>query len=181
MAATMTQPRDPFADLPGVAEFSVTSTDVSDGGEWAVPQRSGILGAGGADVSPQLSWSGAPEGTKSYAVTVYDPKAPTGSGFWHWAVADIPATVTELESGAGSPSGTGLPDGAWQLANDLSLKQYLGAAPPPGNGLHTYYIAVHALDVESLGLSENATPAFLAFNLYGHTLGRGVITATFEQ
>ncbi|WP_312181965.1 YbhB/YbcL family Raf kinase inhibitor-like protein [Arthrobacter sp.] len=181
MAATMTEPRDPYADLPDVRAFTVTSEDVADGGVWAVPQRSGILGAGGEDVSPHLSWSGAPEGTKSYVVTVYDPKAPTGSGFWHWAVADIPAGVTELKSGAGSPGGSGLPEGAWQLANDLSLKQYLGAAPPPGNGLHTYYVAVHAVDVESLGLPEGATPAFLTFNLYSHTLGRGVLTATFEQ
>jgi Raf kinase inhibitor-like YbhB/YbcL family protein len=181
MASTMTKPRDPFADLPAVAEFTVTSDDVSEGGEWAIPQRSGLLGAGGEDISPHLSWSGAPEGTMSYVVTVYDPKAPTGSGFWHWAVADIPATVTELKAGAGSQPGTGLPEGAWQLANDLSLKQYLGAAPPAGNGMHTYYIAVHAVDVESLGLPENATPAFLAFNLYGHTLGRAVLTATFEQ
>src|SRR5258708_35621658 len=88
---------DPFARLPEVASFTVSSTTVADGASWSPDQLSGIFGVpGGKDVSPQLSWSGAPAGTKSYAVTVYDPDAPTGSGFWHWALADIPATVTEL-------------------------------------------------------------------------------------
>lgn len=92
---------DPFARLPEAASFTVTSTTLTDGAAWSPEQLSGIFGVpGGKDVSPQLSWSGAPEDTKSYAVTLYDPDAPTGSGFWHWAVADIPATVTELPEGA---------------------------------------------------------------------------------
>jgi phosphatidylethanolamine-binding protein (PEBP) family uncharacterized protein len=92
---------DPFAGLPEVPSFTVTSTTLTNGGDTPTAQMSGIFGVpGGEDISPQLSWSGAPEGTKSYAVTVYDPDAPTQSGFWHWAVADIPATVTELPEGA---------------------------------------------------------------------------------
>ncbi|HEY5265356.1 MAG TPA: YbhB/YbcL family Raf kinase inhibitor-like protein [Acidimicrobiales bacterium] len=173
--------RNPYEDLPKVPSFTLTSSDVTDGSPLATAQVSGIMGAGGSDTSPQLSWSGFPEGTKSFAVTVYDPDAPTASGFWHWAVADIPATVTSLPSGAGDDSGSGLPAGAMQLANDASVKRFIGAAPPAGHGPHHYYVAVHALDVESLGLPESATPAYLGFNLFMHTLARSVIVGNYEQ
>jgi Raf kinase inhibitor-like YbhB/YbcL family protein len=173
----MTSPYDAIAEVPA---FTVTSTDVTDGEELPTAQVSGIFGAGGSDTSPQLSWSGFPEGTKSFAVTVYDPAAPTASGFWHWAVADIPVSTTELASGAGDASGSGLPAGAFQLANDASLKRYLGAAPPAGHGKHSYFIAVHAVDVESLGIPAESTPAFLGFNLSGHTLARAVIAPWWE-
>jgi Raf kinase inhibitor-like YbhB/YbcL family protein len=164
-----------------VPSFSVTSTDVADGKALATPQVSGIFGAGGEDVSPQLSWSGFPAETRSFVVTVYDPDAPTASGFWHWAVVDIPASVTSLPSGAGDDSGSGLPAGAFQLANDAGLKRYLGAAPPAGHGPHRYFTVVHAVDVESLGIPEGATSAFLGFNLFGHTLARAVLTPVYEQ
>src|SRR5258707_7498763 len=113
--------RDPYADLPQHPWFSLASSDIEDGSRVALPQVSGIFGAGGGDVSPQLSWSGFPSGTKSFAVTVYDPDAPTASGFWHWAVVDIPGSVTELPSGAGDDSGSGLPSGGFQLRNDASV------------------------------------------------------------
>ena len=171
--------RNPYDELPAVPSFTVTSTDVTDGQELPTPQVSGIFGAGGKDVSPQLSWSGAPEGTKSYAVTVYDPDAPTGSGFWHWAVADIPASVTELPEGAGDDTGSGLPEGAFQLPNDARLARFLGAAPPAGHGAHRYFVVVHALDTEALGVPAEATPAFLGFTLFSHTLAR-VIAPTYE-
>ncbi|MCW0215034.1 MAG: YbhB/YbcL family Raf kinase inhibitor-like protein [Pseudonocardia sp.] len=172
---------DPYADLPDVPSFTVTSTDVADGSTLGTPQVSGIFGAGGEDVSPQLSWSGFPAGTKSFVVTVYDPDAPTASGFWHWAVVDIPASVTSLESGAGDDTGSGLPAGAFQLANDAGLARYLGAAPPPGHGPHRYITVVHAVDVESLGIPADARPAFLGFNLFSHTLARAVITPVYEN
>src|SRR3954466_3639058 len=143
---------DPFAGLPEVPSFTVTSTTLTEGGDTPTAQMSGIFGVpGGEDVSPQLSWSGAPEGTKSYAVTVYDPDAPTGSGFWHWAVADIPATVTELPEGAGDDSGSRLPAGAYQFPNAARVARSLGAAPPAGHGPHRYVVVVHALDTPATG------------------------------
>jgi Raf kinase inhibitor-like YbhB/YbcL family protein len=172
---------DPFARLPEAATFTVTSTTVTDGAPFPAEQMSGAFGVpGGKDVSPQLSWSGAPEGTRSYAVTVYDPDAPTGSGFWHWAVADIPASVTELPEGAGDDSGSGLPAGAFQLRNDAGAARFVGAAPPAGHGAHRYFIVVHALSTEAIGVPVEATPAYLGFTIASHILGRAVLTATAE-
>ncbi|MER6670720.1 YbhB/YbcL family Raf kinase inhibitor-like protein [Amycolatopsis japonica] len=165
---------DPFARLPEVASFTVTSASVADGAAWSPEQLAG------KDVSPQLSWSGAPAGTKSYAVTVYDPDAPTGSGFWHWAVADIPAAVTELPEGAGDDAGSALPEGAIQVPNDARLARFLGAAPPAGHGVHRYFVVVHALDVESLGVPADCTPALLGFTMSSHVLARAVLIATAE-
>ncbi|MFJ4653454.1 YbhB/YbcL family Raf kinase inhibitor-like protein [Nocardia sp. NPDC088792] len=170
---------NPFARLPEAATFTVTSATVADGGPWPAEQFAAGM-PGGKDVSPQLSWRDAPAGTKSYAVTVYDPDAPTGSGFWHWAVADIPATVTELPEGAGDLTGATLPEGAFQLPNDTRDARFIGAAPPAGHGPHRYFVVVHALDVESIGVPPEATPAVLGFTMAGHILGRAVLTATAE-
>ncbi|QWF80721.1 YbhB/YbcL family Raf kinase inhibitor-like protein [Amycolatopsis sp. CA-230715] len=178
----MPQPPNPYDFLPPAPGFTLRSNDVADGEPLATPHLSGIFGAGGEDRSPHLSWEGAPEGTKSFVVTCYDPDAPTASGFWHWAVLDIPASTTELPSGAGDSSGSGLPAGARTLKNDGGVKQFLGAAPPPGHGPHRYIFAVHALDVSLADtVDENATPAFLGFNMFGHTLGRATITPTHEN
>jgi len=177
----MSDPRtNPYDSISEVPSFTLTSTDLVDGGVLSTPQVSGIFGAGGEDVSPQLSWSGAPEGTKGYAVTVYDPDAPTAAGFWHWAVADLPATTTSLPSGAGEDDGSGLPEGAYQLPNDAGLRRFLGAAPPQGHGPHRYFVAVHALDVETTGVDAGATPTLLAFTIRDHTLARAVVHATWE-
>lgn len=154
---------DPYAALPKLPSFYLTSDSITDGQPLATPQISGIMGAGGADVSPQLSWSGFPTETCSFAVTVYDPDAPTLSGFWHWAVANLPVDVTELPAGVGGDGE--LPAGALTLINDAGMRRYVGAAPPPGHGVHRYYVAVHAVQVEKLNLSEDASPAFLGFNL----------------
>src|SRR5256885_10974863 len=137
---------NPYDNLPSAASFSLTSSDLREGEKLATPQVSGIFGAGGEDVSPQLSWSGFPAETKSFVVTMYDPDAPTASGFWHWAIANIPANVTELPSGAGDAKGSGLPAGAIQLRGDGGLAQDIGAAPPPGHGPHRYFITAHAGD-----------------------------------
>jgi Raf kinase inhibitor-like YbhB/YbcL family protein len=173
--------RNPYDELPDLPTFELTSDDLVDGAILATAQVSGLMGAGGSDTSPQLSWSDFPAGTKSFAVTVYDPDAPTASGFWHWAVADIPATTTSLPSGAGDDEGSGLPEGAVQFANDAGLKRYVGAAPPAGHGPHHYYVVVHALDVESLDLPPGATPAYLGFNLFSHGIARATLVGTYEN
>ena len=118
----MAFPYNPYDFLPKLPTFTLTSESVTDGQPLSNDQVSGIMGAGGSDVSPQLSWSGFPEETRSFAVTVYDPDAPTASGFWHWAVANLPATVTDLPAGVGDGSSSGLPGDAITLANDAGLQ-----------------------------------------------------------
>ncbi|MBU2667049.1 YbhB/YbcL family Raf kinase inhibitor-like protein [Actinoplanes bogorensis] len=173
----MNTENNPFARLPQVPSFELKSTAATEGEPLPPAQMSGAFGIpGGLDLSPDLAWSGAPEGTRSYAVTVYDPDAPTMSGFWHWAVVNIPATVTELPAGAGSA----LPAGAITLPNDARLPQYIGAAPPAGHGPHRYFITVHALDVADIGVPADSTPALLGFTMTGHILGRATIVATAE-
>ena len=172
---------DPYADLPQVPSFGVTSADVADGERLPIAQVSGLLGAGGDDISPSLSWSGFPEGTKSFAVTMYDPDAPTASGYWHWAVLNLPSTTTELASGAGDEDGSGLPEGASQLRNDAGERRFVGAAPPEGHIAHRYFIVVHAVDVESLDVPPDATPAVLGFNLFFHTIGRAQIVPWYQR
>src|SRR6476660_8494387 len=172
---------NPYEFLPKLPSFTLTSESVTDGQPLANDQVSGIMGAGGEDVSPQLSWSGFPEGTRSFAVTVFDPDAPTASGFWHWAVANIPASVTELASGAGDKDSASLPEGAVQLRNDGGFAGYVGAAPPSGHGPHRYFVVVHAVDTDTLDVDGNTSPAVLGFNLFFHTLGRATLVGTYEQ
>ena len=171
---------DPNWRLPEAQTFSLTSPDFSSGDELPTSARSGIMGAGGEDRSPELRWEGAPSGTKSFAVTLYDPDAPTGSGFWHWAVYNIPADVTSLPGNAGHPDAGLLPAGAITLSNEARMERYIGAAPPPGNGEHRYFFTVSALDVDSLDLDEGSTPAILGFNFLGHILGRAQLMGTSE-
>ena len=166
---------DPYARLDPVPSFPLTSEDVTDGQPLNAAQYSS--GAAGQDVSPHLAWSDPPAGTQSFAVTMYDPDAPTGSGFWHWAVADIPGEVRTLASGAAAD---GLPEGATIVNNELRQKGYAGATPPQGTGVHRYFIVVHAVDVPRLDLDPDITPAVLGFNLHFHTLGRAILVGTAE-
>jgi Raf kinase inhibitor-like YbhB/YbcL family protein len=175
------RPPLPHDFLPPVPELTVTSDDLRDGGRLAETHVADQMGATGDNLSPHLSWSGAPEGTQSYAVTAYDPDAPTGSGFWHWVVFDIPASVTELARGAGGGDGSGLPAGAKHGRNDAGAPGYMGAAPPPGHGEHRYVFTVYALGVPSLGVDESASPAYIGFNLTYNTLARGSIVATYDR
>jgi Raf kinase inhibitor-like YbhB/YbcL family protein len=163
---------DPYARLDPVPSFPVTSTDITHGEPLPAPVYG--ASAGGQDRSPHLSWSDPPAGTKSFAVTMFDPDAPTGSGFWHWAVADIPADVTSLDAG-GEP-----PAGAVVLHNELRQRGFTGATPPQGTGIHRYFVVVHAVDVPSLDLDPDITPAVLGFNLHFHTLGRAILVGTAE-
>jgi len=171
---------NPYANLPPVSTFSLVSDEVHEGEKLAMAQVSGIFGCGGQDVSPQLSWAGFPSGTKGFAVTMFDPDAPTVSGFWHWAVVNIPGNVTELPAGAGDESGSGLPAGAFQIPNDARATRFIGAAPPEGHGKHRYIFAVYALDTE-ITIDKSATPALLMASLGGRTLGRALLTAWYER
>jgi Raf kinase inhibitor-like YbhB/YbcL family protein len=178
---TTERPPLPYDFLPSVPSFTVTSDDVADGqplDENHVADAN--YGLSGGNRSPHLRWEGFPPDTRSFAVTVYDPDAPTGSGFWHWVLFDIPADVTELPQGAGTGDQAGLPAGAKHARNDVGSLEYVGAFPPAGHGPHRYVIAVHALDVDTLGPDESASPAYVGFNLGGHTLARAVIVPTYE-
>jgi Raf kinase inhibitor-like YbhB/YbcL family protein len=171
---------DPNWRLPDVPTFTLESPDFAPGDPLPTSARSGIMGAGGEDRSPELHWEGAPEGTKSFAVTLYDPDAPTGSGFWHWAVYNIPASITSLSANAGDPDAGLLPPDAVTLPMEARMARFIGAAPPPGHGEHRYFFTVSALDVESLDLDDGTTPAVLGFNFLGHILGRAQLMGTSE-
>jgi hypothetical protein len=166
---------DPYPLLPATAIFTVTSDDVTDG----QPLKDDQVGALG-NTSPQLSWSGAPEGTKSYVVTCFDPDAPTVSGFWHWTVVDLPASVTSLDTGAGA-SDASLPGGAFHVRNDAGSLDFTGAAPPQGDQPHRYFFVVHAVGEESLGVDASVSPAVVGFNLAFKTLGRAILHGTYQH
>jgi Raf kinase inhibitor-like YbhB/YbcL family protein len=161
---------DPYDLLPSVPAFTVTSADVTDG-----EQMDDLYAYAGKNLSPQLAWSGFPAATRGFAVTCFDPDAPTGSGFWHWVVVNLPASVTELPR-AVDP----LPEESFSVRNDYGTAGYGGAAPPPGDRTHRYVFAVHALDVDRLEVGPDATPAYVGFNLAFHTLARAVIRPTYE-
>jgi Raf kinase inhibitor-like YbhB/YbcL family protein len=172
---------DPYGNLPAAATFSVTSTDLREGEKLAMSQVSGVFGAGGQDISPQLSWSGFPAGTRSFVVTMCDPEAPTVCGFWHWTVVNLPSSVTQLPTGAGDESGSKLPAGAFHLKNDARTASYVGAGPPPGHGRHRYIFAVLALEAQRIEIDPEATPALLMFMLFHGTLGRALLEGWYER
>jgi Raf kinase inhibitor-like YbhB/YbcL family protein len=172
----------PYDFLPQVPSFTVTSEDFTDGDTLAAKHTSGLMGLeGGQDVSPQLSWSGFPAGTRSFVVTCLDPDAPTGSGFWHWSAVNIPAEVTSLAQGAGAVGGAELPAGAFHVRNDAGTAGFVGAAPPEGHHAHRYLFTVHAVDVEKLDVDADTSPAVVGFNLFFHTLARAVVAPVFQR
>ena len=137
------------------------------------------FGCAGGNQSPQLSWSGAPEGTKSFALTCFDPDAPTGSGFWHWVAVNIPVNVTELALGAGS--GGGLPDGTLQTRTDFGAPGYGGPCPPEGHGPHRYVFSLHAVNTAELPVTPDLSAAIIGFNLHFMTIEKAVLTGKFEK
>lgn len=171
---------DPYSSLVPVPDFGLSSESFNDGETFSPAQVNSGAHPDGQDLSPQLSWLGFPAGTRSFAVTMYDPDAPTASGFWHWAVANIPLEVTSLEAGAGTVGSQLLPASALSLKNDGGIPGYMGSAPPAGHGPHRYMVVVHAVDVETLEVPADATPATLGFNLHFHTLARARLTGLFE-
>lgn len=150
--------------------MELTSTSLTEG--QPIELRYAAPDAEGENVSPQLAWSGAPEGTRSFAVTCYDPDAPTGSGFWHWIAFNIPADVTSLDEGASADMETP------QWTNDYGYARYGGPCPPPGPA-HRYIFTVYALDAETLDVPEGATNAQARFNIHAHILDQGSLTGTF--
>ena len=162
------------------ARFTVSSTDLPAGGTFDARQLYSGFGCTGGNVSPALSWNGAPAGTKSYAVTMYDPDAPTGSGWWHWVVYDIPASVTSLPAGAGSPGGV-LPSGAVQGRTDFGSTGYGGPCPPAGDRPHRYVFTVHALSVPTIDAPADATAAMIGFMLHANVLGTATLTTRYGR
>ncbi len=169
-------PPEPYGQLPPVPTIELLSDDLTDG----APMPHEFTDDGGS-ISPELHWSSVPEGTASLAISCFDPDAPTPAGFWHWTVWDLPPDLNGLPQGAGSPSGDRLPAGARQARHDGGGTGYTGAAPPAGDRLHRYVFAVHALDVPSLGLHEEATPTAVAFTALFHTVARGTLIPTFQR
>ena len=161
---------------PPVPSFPVTSDDIEDGGTLPEAQLATV-----GNTSPHLRWGGFPDETRSFAVTCFDPDAPTGSGFWHWVLFDIPVSVTELPTGAGGGSFPGLPDEVIHVPNDMGTRDFLGAGPPPGDGPHRYVFTVYAVDTEKLGPSAEASAALVGFNLRFHTLARAQLVAEYEN
>lgn len=169
------QAPNPYDLLPVAPSLTVTATAFTDGAE--LPLRHT---AAHENLSPALSWADFPPETKSFVVTCFDPDAPTPSGYWHWTVADLAPDVTSLPENAGAGDAS-LPGGAFHVPTDGGALAYEGSAPPPGDRPHRYIFAVHALDVESLGVTASDSPAKVAFLTLFHTLARGTITATFAR
>ncbi|MBL0318047.1 MAG: YbhB/YbcL family Raf kinase inhibitor-like protein [Alphaproteobacteria bacterium] len=162
------------------ADFTVTSTDVKNGKTMSLDQVYNSFGCAGKNISPQLSWHDAPTGTQSFAVTVYDPDAPTGSGWWHWTLFNIPATTSALPQGV-SRDITRLPKGVVEGRTDFGSTGYGGACPPVGDKPHHYIVTVYALKTPKLDLDSNASGAMVGYNLNQNTLQKASITVTFGR
>jgi len=162
-------------------DFSISSPQVQPMGRIAHEQVFNGFGCQGPNVSPALQWQGAPEGTNGYAVTVYDPDAPTGSGWWHWVIFNIPANVTSLAAGAGDPQSGKAPAGSVQSRTDFGKPGYGGPCPPAGDKPHHYLFTVYALKTKELPLDENAPAAMVGFYLHQNLLEKAVLTATYGR
>lgn len=158
------------ATIAPAQTFTLKSADL--GGQFSNEFIAGNFGCNGQNHSPQLQWTNAPAGTKSFAVTMYDSDAPTGSGFWHWVVVDIPASITELKRDAGNLKVNAAPEGSLQSINDTGAPGYLGPCPGEGDAPHHYLITVYALDTEKLGTTAGSTAALTGFLIGKHTLGK---------
>lgn len=161
--------------------FSVSSPKFKDGDRLGMDQVFSGFGCTGKNVSPELEWKNAPKNTKSFAVTVYDPDAPTGSGWWHWVIFNIPAGTAKLTENAGDIASGLAPKGSIQSITDFGKPGYGGACPPPGDKPHRYIFTVYALDIEALQLDQSSSGAMVGFNLNQHTLAKATLTALFSR
>jgi len=159
--------------------FTLESAEVKPGSKIAEVQVFKGFGCEGGNVSPSLAWKNAPADTKSFAITVYDPDAPTGSGWWHWLVFNIPASVTSLPAGAGDPAAGKTPAGAVQSKTDFGKAGYGGPCPPKGDKPHRYVFTVYALKADKIDADENASGALVGFMLNANKLGKASFTATY--
>ena len=166
-------------NLFGQDTFTLESKTL--GGNSTTLEEFNGFGCTGENTSPQLSWSNAPEGTKSFAITMYDPDAPTGSGWWHWVVFDIPSDVNELLKNAGNIEKGLMPKDAIQSLTNYGVPGYGGPCPPENHGLHQYIITVHALKVDKLGLDENTNPAIVGYYLWNNTIAKASIVTYYER
>ena len=161
--------------------FTLSSPTIKPNAKLTDEQVFNGFGCAGKNVSPALAWKGAPAGTKSFAVTVYDPDAPTGSGWWHWVVVNLPASVTSLPAGAGDPSGGQLPAGAQQVRTDFGQPGFGGACPPKGDKPHRYIFTVHALKTEKLEIPVDATAALAGYMINANRIGQASFTARYGR
>ena len=167
--------------LAAAAELRLASPELTPGGRFETRHVYNGFGCSGGNVSPALSWSGAPAGTKSFALTVYDPDAPTGSGWWHWVMFDIPPTTTALPAGAGDPAGAKVPKGAVQTATDFGKPGFGGPCPPQGDKPHRYVFTVYALKVDKLGADPAATAAMVGFMLNANAIDKTSFTVYYGR
>ncbi len=167
--------------LAQAGSFALHSNDIRKGEFMDNKHEFNGFGCTGGDLSPHLKWENAPEGTKSFAITVYDPDAPTGSGWWHWQVVNVPTSVTELETGAGSTNTNLSFKGSRQISNDYGIEGFGGACPPEGDGVHRYRFTVHALSVNKLELPENASGALTGYMINQHTIESSSIESLYER
>ena len=162
-------------------DMVLTSTDIADGATLNQAQVLNEFGCSGGNQSPHLRWSGQPKEARSFAVTVYDPDAPTGSGWWHWVVFNIPRGTQELSVGAGSKTGSALPSGSKQSKTDFGAPGYGGACPPAGAQAHRYVFTVYALNVDTLPVDESASPAMVGYFIHQHKIAQATLTARFQR
>jgi len=163
------------------ADFTLSSPDIKPGGKIAMEQVFNGFGCTGKNISPALNWSGAPAKAKSFALSVYDPDAPTGSGFWHWVVFNIPATATALPKNAGDPKTNLAPQGSVQSRTDFGVPGWGGPCPPAGDKPHHYIFTLFAVDLERLDANVDTTAAVVGFNLHFHTLAKATFTGLFSR
>ena len=161
--------------------LTLSSQDISEAKFMSKDHEFNGFGCSGADKSPHLKWSGIPKGTKSFAITAYDPDAPTGSGWWHWQIVNIPLSVTELAADAGNTKKRSVPKGSLQIQNDYGTRGFGGACPPQGHGIHHYRFTVHALSVEKLELPENASGALAGYMINAHTIESSTIESLYKR